>query len=345
MKTFFKKNSFLKMAFFFVLYHSFFTLCIAHEPIDVVYTWVDGADESWQQLKKNWQDKINSHAPKTQDALVKKRFRDNEELRYSLRSILLNAPFVSHIYIVTCGQKPVWLKEHPKITIVDHKDIFLNQEHLPTFNSMAIEANLHHISSLHERFLYFNDDVFLTSKTADNDFFTPEGKIKIFLSDHKLLVGPVCSDDNGYYAACKNTANLLNVIFGKKERLTHAHTPFASRVSLSTFVEEKFPEVFSVVSEQKFRSKKGFLITNGLIPYVAQEYGFAEDSLVDKVTWMFGKDLKKDKEMAKKILSKPPKFLCIQDSIESDQDAAASTQRLQSFLQEMFPDPAPWEIL
>ena len=50
------------------------------------------------------------------------RFEDNEELRYSLRSIERFAPWVRHVYIVTNGQIPYWLNlENPRITIVTHQ--------------------------------------------------------------------------------------------------------------------------------------------------------------------------------------------------------------------------------
>ena len=50
------------------------------------------------------------------------RFEDNEELRYSLRSIERFAPWVRHVYIVTNGQIPHWLNlEYPRVSIVTHQ--------------------------------------------------------------------------------------------------------------------------------------------------------------------------------------------------------------------------------
>ena len=55
------------------------------------------------------------------DDISASRFEDNEELRYSLRSIERFAPWVRHIYIITNGQIPYWLNlENPRITIVTH---------------------------------------------------------------------------------------------------------------------------------------------------------------------------------------------------------------------------------
>lgn len=50
------------------------------------------------------------------------RFEDNEELRYSLRSIEKHAPWVRNIFIVTNGQIPSWLNlDNPRVKIVTHQ--------------------------------------------------------------------------------------------------------------------------------------------------------------------------------------------------------------------------------
>lgn len=50
------------------------------------------------------------------------RFEDNEELRYSLRSVERHAPWVRHIFIVTNGQIPSWLNlDNPRVTVITHQ--------------------------------------------------------------------------------------------------------------------------------------------------------------------------------------------------------------------------------
>ena len=53
-------------------------------PIDIVYCWVDGKDKKWQNDKMEWQKRLN--IPYT-NAVNMCRFIDNEELKYSLRSV------------------------------------------------------------------------------------------------------------------------------------------------------------------------------------------------------------------------------------------------------------------
>eukprot|EP00041_Stephanoeca_diplocostata_P039414 m.1624021 g.1624021 ORF g.1624021 m.1624021 type:complete len:1659 (-) comp25387_c0_seq5:5707-10683(-) len=108
-----------------------------------------------------------------QDEIASSRFQDNSELQYSLRSIEKYAPWVRHIYLVTNGQIPSWLDlDHPRISVVTHHDIFSNTSHLPVFSSPAIEAHLHEIPGLSDKFIYLNDDVMFGMEVWPDDFYT-----------------------------------------------------------------------------------------------------------------------------------------------------------------------------
>ena len=110
------------------------------------------------------------------------RFADNEELKYSLRSLYKFAPWIRNIYILTNGQIPKWLNiDNKRIKIVTHSDIFQNKSHLPTFSSPAIEANIHNIPGISEHFLYLNDDVLFGKPVYPEDFISTEG-YKVFLA-------------------------------------------------------------------------------------------------------------------------------------------------------------------
>jgi len=105
--------------------------------------------------------------------VAENRFYDNDELKFSLRSLEKYAPWIRNVYLVTNGQIPNWLNlSNPKIRLVTHEQIFKNKSHLPTFSSPAIETHLHRINGLSKRFIYFNDDVLLLKKIYIDDFFS-----------------------------------------------------------------------------------------------------------------------------------------------------------------------------
>jgi len=144
-------------------------------PIDAVYTWVNGSDPQLIASMQRWKEALGV---RVEDANIteistKNRFRDNDELRYSLRSLMMYAPWIRHIFIVTNGQVPDWLDtSNPRVSVVPHSAIFPNRSHLPTFSSPAIESNLFRIPGLSRRWLYFNDDVFLMQRVYPTDWMT-----------------------------------------------------------------------------------------------------------------------------------------------------------------------------
>ncbi|XP_067906254.1 N-acetylglucosamine-1-phosphotransferase subunits alpha/beta isoform X2 [Heterodontus francisci] len=148
---------------------------------------------------------------KQDDDISASRFEDNEELRYSLRSVERYAPWIRHVFIVTNGQIPSWLNlDNPRVTIVTHQEIFRNVSHLPTFSSPAIETHLHRIPGLSQKFIYLNDDVMFGKEVWPDDFFSHSNGQKVYLT----WPVPNCADGcpgswikDGYCdKACNNSA-------------------------------------------------------------------------------------------------------------------------------------------
>ena len=162
--------------------------------------------------------------------LVAGRYRDNDELRHSLRSLWFGCDWVRKIFVVTADQVPAWLDtEDERIEVVSHRDI-LPESCLPTFNSHAIEAALHRIEGLSEHFVYFNDDVFVGRPLRPDHFFTSSGLPKVFLSDAR-----VTGVDDDRQLAVDNAAmrgrRLLARDFGRVAAFKPHHAPFALRRS------------------------------------------------------------------------------------------------------------------
>ncbi|XP_077401631.1 N-acetylglucosamine-1-phosphotransferase subunits alpha/beta isoform X1 [Vanacampus margaritifer] len=111
------------------------------------------------------------------------RFEDNEELRYSLRSVEKHAPWVRHVFVVTNGQIPSWLNlDNPRVSVVTHQELFLNHSHLPTFSSPAIESHIHRIPGLSQKFIYLNDDVMFGKDVWPDDFYSHSKGQKVYLT-------------------------------------------------------------------------------------------------------------------------------------------------------------------
>jgi len=343
----------------------FFFTINALGPIDIVYTWVDGSDPLWlarkeqylalelskknisdeytQELQQEYRKCLNLKAL-TVDSATHNRFADHDELRYSLRSVYLNAPFVNHIYIVTMNQIPGWFKPHPKVTFVNHADIFPNSADLPTFNSHAIESNLHRIPGLSEYFLYFNDDVFLGNLVIPEDFFTLAGKPLVFF-ERGMTVSPSATvNATGFRKAWVNTNKYLDAHYKKEKRHRICHAPFALRKSYIEFSEAEFGFIFTNNSAHRFRSAEDYNVTNGLV-----QYHWLYHNKIEPL-WNYPRNivelgtdamLSKTTQALEKLYQDLVPFFCLEDGMT--ENSTETRIALHEFFEKYYPVPAPWE--
>lgn len=139
--------------------------------IDLVYMWVDGNDPVWQAKRNAFIGQTDESSPVN----CKGRYANNDELKYSLRSVEMYAPWIRKIFIVTDNQTPEWLDtSNPKIRIVDHTEI-MPAESIPCFNSSLIEHFLYRIPGLSEYFLFANDDTYINKEVTAENFFSATG--------------------------------------------------------------------------------------------------------------------------------------------------------------------------
>ncbi|MDR1026997.1 MAG: Stealth CR1 domain-containing protein [Rickettsiales bacterium] len=163
--------------------------------IDLVYLWVDGADEKWRAKKDAALRRLGRAVPAHSKA--GRLFDDGGELKFSLRSVARFAPWINHIYIITDGQRPKWLATNPRVSVIDHKNI-IPKELLPTFNSNMIEFFIHKIPGLSEHFLYSNDDMFFGRPATPDMFFDDAGRPIV-------LMGRGGARDRGIFSdTCEN---------------------------------------------------------------------------------------------------------------------------------------------
>ena len=138
------------------------------EKIDAVITWVDGSEPNYQRKLKKYLKDNNT---------IRRQYLQANEVRFCIASIIKYAPFIRKVFIVTDNQTPDLnsIKDFvslDKVIMVDHKEVFKNfEKFLPTFNIRSIDAVLHRIEGLSEKFIYFNDDMFLIKKTNPEDWF------------------------------------------------------------------------------------------------------------------------------------------------------------------------------
>ena len=322
--------------------------------IDLVYLWVDGSDEKWL-AKKNVALAKKDESP-IKGGISANRWRDNEELKYSLRSVEKFAPWINRIFIVTDEQTPKWLDiNNPKITIVDLKQ-YIPNDLLPLFNSIAIEMFLWNIFDLSEHFLYANDDMFFGKPVEPDFFFDDNGNpITIFKGRHYKNFRRMTTHWNALQIIRKHFGIEYNV------SLKHAIEPFRKSYMKET-AEEFYDEVI-LPSVTTFRSKQNVkrmiypLIDNALgrntitmnwrVSKKRIVYNHENDStarmVCRKLLWFFATVLgfikydcfDKRQLIVTFLKIYSPTLFCINDTGNSD--------KITKFLRKMFPEKSCFE--
>ena len=245
------------------------------EPIDVVYTWVDGSDPAW--LERKSQALMDAgRGPLHATAANSSRFQSRDELKYSLRSLDMYADWVRHIYLVTDDQVPSWLDtDNPRITVLSHREVFGDRGRLPTFNSHAIETQLHRIEGLSEHYLYLNDDVFFGRPVSPSLFFHSNGIAQFYLSSAKVGLSAASGRDMPVMSAGKNNRDLVAKMFDRTISNKFKHVPHALRRSVMLDMEQDFPADFERTAASQFRNHEDISISASLSHYYAYATGGA----------------------------------------------------------------------
>lgn len=306
-------------------------------PVDIVYTWVDGADPAWIEDFRRTATELGRELDDT--ALDPARYRSRDELRYSLRSVWMYAGWVDHIYVVTAGQRPSWLIEHPSITVVDHAEI-LPPDGRPTFNSHAIEASLHRIDGLSEHFIYFNDDMFLGRPTRPERFFTANGLARVFQSGARVS-GYEDGETLAVDTAARRGRELLVDRFGRTTTHKPLHSPYPLRRSALLALDDDFPEQVAATRRSRFRSPADLSVAASLGQHYALASGCAVLGDID-TEYVHVESGRLRWHLDRIRLGRRFDTFCINET-RAGRDDPEREATLREFFEELHPVPAPWE--
>lgn len=313
---------------------------INSRKIDLVYLWVDGNDNEWRKKKNYWKKQcgLPVNDADNQDC----RYIDNQELRYSLRSAEMFAPWINKIFIVTSGQVPEWLDiSNPKIKIISDEQI-MPKDALPTFNSPSIESCLANIPELSEYFLYACDDFFFGNKVKPDYFFDAEGKPVIRMIRHNWSPDKIKNllYQNMVYNAKELICNKMHKDFGNMAD-THNIVPY--RKSMFAACAQKFKKEFMNTTYCKFREKG--TIHRVVVTFFTMIKLKIEPRIIDihcdnKQTDEIIIDLTNTQNTLNRLQATHPKLFCINDNEKTKEEDRVNLKYLLAML---FPMPAIWE--
>ena len=325
-------------------------------PIDMVYCWCDGNDPAFKQRKNFYLEKEG--AVYEEDSIGDHRFVDNEELRYSLRSLEMYAPWIRHVFIVTDRQVPKWLNtDYEKVTVVDHSEI-MPKELIPCFSSDVIERHIVNIPGLSEHFLYANDDCFFGRALTPDFFFTQTGKPIVYVKyyekfrciqdrqdfEQKYEKAPSWMKEN------MNSWRLLYENYGEKAFYVLSHTIDGYTKTLFKAVLKRYDTEFKKIAGKRFRDDEE--ISRNLFG-LDMAYHDDADLKVVKVPSFWQKHIHKskgyswtcycgseDEKTRNQILRFEPYVFCVNANSHS---TIADKNKMRQFYETLFPKPSAFE--
>ena len=309
--------------------------------IDLVFSWVDGTQPGYEAERRRWMEEAGVRPPDEGAA----RYRQIDELRYAMRSARAYAPWIRRIHLVTDSAPPPWLDTaHPDVRIVRSADFFADPASLPTFNSHAIEAQLHRIPELSEHFLYSNDDMFFGRPVAPSMFFSPGGVSRFIEATSRIGLGAAHPDRTGHDNAMRVNRALLQQRFGRTitRHLEHAAAPL--RRSVLAELEAEFPEDFARTAATRFRSGTDISVTNSLYHYYALLTGRAVPQTDARVRYVETTLSTTDASLRDIQRHRREDMFCLNDGSVPEISDETRVRLVTRFLERYFPVPAPWEL-
>lgn len=292
--------------------------------MDIVITYVDGLDPLWQQ----------DYARIVGGDILAKRFRDWGTLKYLLRGIEKNMPYVENVFLVVAreSQVPQWVNRE-KLKIVLHSD-FVPAEFLPTFNCNTLEMHLHRIPGLSEEYLYFNDDMYPVRPSCPETFF--RGGKTVVKHVHHLLSG------NFFKKIVKQSDKLARKMAGVKPSPIFIRPQHTAAAMLKSRCEELYTK-----AEEQIRQN----ITTVRTPQNLNQYLFADylyylgETIQDKISNKHFSLAASTAQSIEKFLAEPTAdFVCINDVQMPDATFQELHTRINAAFQALLPQKSRFEL-
>lgn len=311
--------------------------------IDLVYTYVNGNDEEWLKERSKYSQEGDNGAC---------RYRDNDELVYSLRSVERFAPWINKVFIVSNSKPPKWLNlDSDKLRYVYHEE-FMPKEILPCYNSNVIEAYISNIPELSEHYLYACDDMMFGNKVSPDFFFT-NGKPNIRMCVQNDYA------ESYYFSIILQAQKMIEDKYGLRLNSLPWHNidPYVKSENINCINE--FKEQYDNASRNRLREKNDIQRVLFHYYYIANNrcrYTKYDISNHDKLRWYRLKsflfpslffDFYFDNidsffryKKPQKLFERGPKVFCLNDSEgTTDEDL----KKYRDLLNRLFPDKSGFE--
>lgn len=292
--------------------------------MDIVITYVNGLDPEWQK----------DYEKHTNTPILEKRFRDWGTLKYLMRGIEKNMPFIRKVHLVVAreSQVPEWVNRN-EVNIVMHKDI-IPAEHLPTFNCNPIEMHLHCIKGLDEEYIYFNDDFFPLKPCKATDFFI-DGRATLGMSRHLFAL-------NMFKKICRNSNRIARKALGLKPSVCFLRPQHICSPMLKSQCEELYQKVETEIISSLTKTRS----SNNLNQYMFLDYMYLRGMLINKRMSKkhFSLGVASEDKICKYIQNPKHSLVCINDVQMSENSYNEIRRTLLNTFEQVLPEKSRFEL-
>ena len=292
--------------------------------MDIVITYVNSLDPEWQK----------DYEKHTNTPILEKRFRDWGTLKYLMRGIEKNMPFIRKVHLVVAreSQVPEWVNRN-EVNIVLHKDI-IPAEHLPTFNCNPIEMHLHCIKGLDEEYIYFNDDFFPLKPCKATDFFI-DGRATLGMSRHLFAF-------NMFKKICRNSNRIARKAIGLKPSVCFLRPQHICTPMLKSQCEELYQKVETEIISSLTKTRS----SNNLNQYMFLDYMYLKGLLINKRMSKkhFSLGVASEENIRKYIVSPKHNLVCINDVQMSEESYNEIRRTLLNTFEQVLPEKSRFEL-
>ena len=327
--------------------------------VDAVYMWVDNSCQEWQERKERKKKEFAEAWPDVEFMDTAARYRDNGELRYSLRSLSAHAPWINRVFLVTDGQCPDWL-DTSRVSLVHHRDILPQEATYPVFNNRPVEMCLHRISGLGERFITLNDDFMFGRFASPKLFFTDKGVPKVWVqkirsTKERLFLHSMRDMPTGLHMqSVRHAHQVLFAHCGLRFPYSIGHYPRSATKSSMESFWKVFPDEVARTLQSPFRTATEigpyplyllYLLASRQGEALVRNTRFSKiyERLFSSATHIescLGQ--KKTPSKMQRIMKRKPVTFCLNDT-ELQENHDLNISILQDFLRSYFPQPSPFE--
>ena len=316
---------------------------IEKEPIDILIKYIDLRDP---QLNRKGIHQINKDL-------------DNEELRYSIRSILKNIPWVRKIYILMPNEKVRYFKE---LNEIKEKIVYVKDKDLIGFDSsssLVFQFRYWKMKefNMSDNFIAMDDDCYFGKPLKKTDFFYVDNKkvVPLIITSKFLKFNKEEVYNNIYYYKTNIkkskkeqnfeqfqyskhlTYSLIMQSLSKKELIV----PKFTHNAIPTNINE-IKEIYDLINESQFRKTT-------LYSYYRHIESLQFQTFV--LGYTFNRYKKKIKNISHKLIrfgnslfsNYNYDLFCV--NTNSHENSELSSKIFKIVMEKLYPDKSPYEII